>query len=509
MISETERHEAQHGTSLGVVATGHRCVTEAASSTLRSGGNAFDAAVAGAFAASVAEPMFTSLGGGGFLLARTEAGEETLIDFFVDAPGCGAPLHEPHFTPVTVRFPSSEQIFHVGPGSVAVPGTLRGLLTVHRRLGRIPLREVIAPAISLARQGLEVTAHQAYVIDLLTPITNSSATGRELFSLAGRPPGPGERIRNRALAAFLESLPADGDRDFYAGALAGRIAGEMRAGGGLLTERDLAAYRVVERKPLAIRYRGLRLLTNPPPSFGGSLVALSLQLLAAAEKEHSSWGSPEQLRKLVAVMIEAERAREAGASSEAIDTRSRRVRRTSRGTTHISVCDAEGAAASMSLSNGEGSGSFVPGTGIMLNNMLGEDDLHPDGFHSSTPGVRVASMMSPSLLLDGSAVRLILGSGGSKRIRTALVQVISNVVDHAMTVGEAVEAPRLHWDGECVQLEPGFRPEAIRALSRSWPVNEWSERNLYFGGVHAVSGEDGAGDPRRGGAAARVFGPSG
>jgi gamma-glutamyltranspeptidase/glutathione hydrolase len=493
---------------LGVVATGHRRVTDAASATLRAGGNAFDAAVAAAFAAAVAEPMFTSLAGGGFLLARTGAGEERLIDFFVDVPGRGAPRHEPRFTPVTVRFPSSEQVFHVGLGSVAVPGTLRGLLTVHRRLGRIPLREVIAPAISLARDGLEVTAHQAYVIDLLTPITTSSATGRELFAPAGRAPRQGERIHNSALADFLELLPSEGDRDFYDGSLARTIASEMSAGGGLLTESDMAAYQVIERKPLAIAYRGLRLLTNPPPSFGGSLVALSLQLLAAAGDEGASWGSAEHLRKLVAVMIEAERAREEGgaeSAGESLEARSSRVRRAFRGTTHISVSDAEGAAASMSLSNGEGSGSFVPGTGIMLNNMLGEDDLHPEGFHSSPPGERVASMMSPSLLSDDTGVRLILGSGGSKRIRTALVQVISNVVDHAMNLRDAVEAPRLHWDGECVQLEPGFEPEAVRALSRGWAINEWSERNLYFGGVHAVGGEEAAGDPRREGAAGRVL----
>jgi gamma-glutamyltranspeptidase/glutathione hydrolase len=144
----------------------------------------------------------------------------------------------------------------------------------------------------------------------------------------------------------------------------------------------------------------------------------------------------------------------------------------------------------------------VPGTGIMLNNMLGEDDLHPDGFHASPPGERVASMMSPSLLLEGDEVRLIVGSGGSKRIRTALVQVISDLVDFGMDVRDAVEAPRLHWDGEWLQLEPGFAPEAIDALQRRWNVNAWDERNLYFGGVHAVDPSGvAAGDPRRGGRA--------
>jgi gamma-glutamyltranspeptidase/glutathione hydrolase len=178
----------------------------------------------------------------------------------------------------------------------------------------------------------------------------------------------------------------------------------------------------------------------------------------------------------------------------------KRIRYACGGTTHISVCDAEGNTASMTTSNGEGSGYIVPGTGIMLNNMLGEDDLHPDGFHASPPGMRVASMMSPSLLLRGEQVRLVLGSGGSKRIRTAMLQVISHVVDFDMSIKGAVEAPRLHWDGTHVQIEPGFSGTTLTTLQQRWTVNQWSVRDVYFGGVNAVSPSgEGAGDPRRGG----------
>jgi gamma-glutamyltranspeptidase/glutathione hydrolase len=171
------------------------------------------------------------------------------------------------------------------------------------------------------------------------------------------------------------------------------------------------------------------------------------------------------------------------------------------------VADSAGNAASMTLSNGEGSGYIAPGTGIMLNNMLGEDDLHPDGFHASPSGMRVSSMMSPTLVLNGDRVDLIVGSGGSKRIRTALAQVIDAVVGHGMDVKAAVEAPRLHWDGESMQAEPGFAPDALAALERTWRVNRWAERNLYFGGVQAVDPRGaGTGDPRRGGDALRVTG---
>ena len=155
----------------------------------------------------------------------------------------------------------------------------------------------------------------------------------------------------------------------------------------------------------------------------------------------------------------------------------------------------------MTNSNGEGSGYVAPGTGVMLNNMLGEDDLHPDGFHASPPGERVGSMMSPSLLIDREGPRLAFGSGGSKRIRSAMLQVLTQVVDFEKPLEEAVRAPRLHWDGEWVQVEPGFDQASLRAIRARWPVNVWSELDVYFGGVQALApGREGAADPRRGGA---------
>ena len=170
------------------VAAGHPRTTEAARDILRAGGNAFDATVAAGFAAVVAEPALTSLGGGGFLLAHTAQGQAVVFDFFVDTPGRGlrAGELEPHFLPVTVRFPGSEQIFNVGLGSVAVPGVLRGYLHVHRRLGRLPLREVLAPAIQLARAGVAINRKQAYFLDLLVPIMTLTAAGRALFEPSGR-----------------------------------------------------------------------------------------------------------------------------------------------------------------------------------------------------------------------------------------------------------------------------------------------------------------------------------
>ncbi len=496
------------------VASGHPLVSGAALEILRAGGNAFDAAAAAGFAASIAEPMFTSLGGGGFLLARAADGRAAVFDFFADTPGRGLPDAElePHFLPMTVHFPASDQVFNIGLGSAAVPGTLLGLLRAHERLGRLPLAEVLAPAVDLGRDGLVVTDHQAYVLELLVPITTLSEAGSALYAPGGRSPAVGERIANRDLASFLETLPREGARSLYEGDLAARIDRDMREGQGLLTREDLAAYRVLERLPLRIAYRDCSLLTNPPPSFGGSLIACSLALHGSAAPPRR-WGSAAHLCELAAVMCEVEALRDRAGDPpgpippEAIRGAVARLRRASGGTTHVSVSDAEGNAASLSLSNGEGSGYIVPGTGIMLNNMMGEDDLHPGGFHASPPGQRVASMMSPSMLLRGDRLRLVLGSGGSKRIRTALVQVATATVDHGMDVRRAVEAPRIHWDGEWLQVEPGFQEPARTALAARWQINDWPDRNLYFGGVHAVDPErGGAGDPRRGGHAVPLAG---
>jgi len=479
----------------GLVATGHARVSDAAALVLREGGNAYDAAVAAGFAAAVAEPMYTSLGGGGFLLARTAAGREVVFDFFADSPGRGLDeqMLEPHFVPMTVHFPASDQVFNIGLGSVAVPGTLRGLLHVHGVLGRMPLRRVIEPAAAMARAGVVLTAHQAYVIRLLDPINTLSPAGRSLYAPGGQTLLEGERLYNPDLADFLASLP-DSARDFYEGPVSQEIARDMRDGRGLLTGTDLREYQVIERDPLAVDYRGHRLLTNPPPSTGGSLVALALSLWDAGRASDRAWGSAAHLCDLVAVMEQVDRMREDAAAAS-------RVRRASGGTTHVSVSDDEGNAASMTLSNGEGSGYVAPGTGIMLNNMLGEDDLHPEGFHASSPGGRVASMMSPSLVLRDGKLRLIVGSGGSKRIRTALLQVVTAALDFEMGIRDAVEASRLHWDGEHVQVEPGFPPASVEVLGDRWPVNAWEARNLYFGGVHAVDPARGAaaGDPRRDG----------
>ncbi|MCC7077060.1 MAG: gamma-glutamyltransferase [Acidimicrobiia bacterium] len=481
---------------LGAVACGHPETCAAAATALRMGGNAFDAAVAAGFAASVVEPGLTSLGGGGFLLAVTGDGERVLFDFFVDTPGRGLPeaALEPHFHPVTVHVPGSDQVFNVGYGSAATPGVLPGLLHVHARLGRLGLSDVVAPAARLATDGVALNEGQAYVLRLLNPILTQTEAGRHLYMPQAQEPQPGDVFRNPDLGRFLSDLAGGRVSGYHTGDLAAQIEIGMREGRGLLTAADLAAYEVIEREPLTFSFRGRTVLTNPAPSFGGPLIALQAELYERRVPHPPPYRSGAMLTSLAEVLVDVDRHRDTGGAGPVF----------SRGTTHVSVADRDGNVAAMTTSNGEGSGFLVPGTGIMLNNMMGEDDLHPRGFHSAPAGERVGSMMSPTIVLgpDGTHAELALGSGGSKRIRTVVFQVLRNVLDYDLGLQEAVDAPRLHWDGTTVQMEPGMPRDAVEVLADTLPTHVWDVKDLYFGGVHAVSsrGDTGA-DPRRWGAA--------
>lgn len=500
-----------------IVAAGHSAVCDSAAEILGEGGNAFDAVVAAGFTSAATEPALTSLGGGGFMLGHlAESDKQVFVDFFVDTPGRGHANGdlEPHFFPVTVNFSGTSQIFNVGHGSVAVPGTLKGLLHIHSRFGRMSLKDVVTPASQYAA-GHVLNGQQGHFLELLKPIMTLTSQGRALYQPDGNFLKEGDVLANSLLADFLDHLVAEGDESFYRGDIAAAIAADMEGGDGLLTREDLASYKVREYVPLQVPYRDGYLLTAPEPSMGGTLIGLSLSLLGAAPGGNVEWGSGAHLGRTVRLMQEVERLREQGITTPAalmdfLDgdgavKSSSAARLFSRGTTHISIADGEGNCASMTCSNGEGSGYVVPGTGIMLNNMMGEDDLHPDGFHSSPPGLRVASMMSPSMYLKDDEIRLVIGSGGSKRIRTAISQVLSQVVDFGRDLEEAVQAARLYWDEDKVQLEPGFSREAVDSLKKSAHVVEWSRKDVYFGGVHGViPGLKGAGDHRRGGCVREV-----
>lgn len=507
----------------GLVSAGHIETARAAQAVLQAGGNAFDAAVAAAFAACAAEPVFTSLGGGGFLLARAAGRPEILYDFFVQTPKRRRPSSEIEFYPIHADFGPTTQEFHVGMGSVATPGMIAGLLAVHGELGSLPIAEVVAPARHLAREGVLVTAFQEYLFQVVRPIYLATEEARRVFQSAARPgelPRDGERIRFPELADTIDTLAQRGAAWFYEGEGAELLAEQSRDLGHV-TREDLKSYRVERRKPLEFFYRGRRLLTNPPPSCGGILIAFTLGLLEKSGTAPAAAGSPEDLFPLAAAMDLTNQARLdglaldpewrrsellldpdlLGAYAEQIASRPRAPR----GTTHLNVVDAAGNMAALSLSNGEGCGRVLRGTGIMLNNMLGEEDLSPRGFQSWTTDLRMSSMMAPTFLFPAEGGVTAMGSGGSNRIRTAIVQVLRGLTDHSRTLREAVEAPRIHFEKGLLSWEPGFPPETVRELEAAYPQNHpWAEKNLFFGGVQAAAfhpglGCEGAGDPRRAG----------
>ena len=410
------------------------------------------------------------------------------------------------------------QVFRIGEASCAVPGATAGLAEVHSTYGRLPWRVVIEPAVELARQGVELTRPQAHLHAILDLILRHASEGRRLYS---RPDGgrlqPGDVLRLPDLAGTLERISEEGPDLLYRGELADAIVETVAGGGGTLTRRDLEEYEVVWREPVRVPYLGHEVVSNPPPSSGGLLIAYGLALLERVGA--GDVGSAGAIAALAEVMREQTRAR-AGEldaarllSDEALGEAAARVsaglagRPESgpvSGTTHVSVIDGDGNAASLSSSTGSGSGIVVPGTGIHLNNMLGEYDLVAGG--PAEPGRRLTSMMAPTVVVSPAGPRLVIGSAGSVRLRGAIMQVIANVIAHGLPVGEAIDYPRVHVEEPHLHCEGGFTPAALDGLEElGFDVVRWRRRNLYFGGTNAVEVlPDGtlaaAGDDRRGGA---------
>ncbi|HXD55190.1 MAG TPA: gamma-glutamyltransferase [Solirubrobacteraceae bacterium] len=481
----------------GVVAAGHPLTAEAGARVLREGGNAVDAAIAAMLTSFVAESLLTGLGAGGYMLVAGPGRDPVLLDFFVAAPTRLGDGSEAELSAVAVDFGDAEQVFYVGPASCGVYGIPAGVCAAAERWGTIPLAELVAPAARLAREGVPLNHAQAYVALILADLLTSTPECAGLWAPGGRILGEGEVARNPDLAQALELLGREGAEPFYRGEVAATVARWLGERGGSLSSSDLAAYEALAREPVRIGYRDREILTNPPPSAGGILLAYALGLL-------DRQAAPPSLRGIVAAMEAAQSERNAafldGLSGEGFQESFLSSRLGS--TTHISVIDPSGLACSTTCTNGEGSAVVVPGTGIHLNNVMGEQDLNPHGFHLHPAGRRMPSMMAPSVVLRDGEVELVVGSAGSNRIRSALLQTIIGVVDHGLGAGEAVRAPRVHFEDGTVFAEPGIDLAPFEGTSRTVA---FAAPNLFFGGVQAAlrrGGElSGAGDPRRGGVA--------
>ena len=267
---------------LGVVAAGHPTTAEAGAAVLREGGNAVDAAVGAVLASFACEPLLTALGAGGYMLVVPPGGEPVLLDFFVEASGRGAdPAARAELLPISVSFGDAIQVFNIGAASVGAYGLPAGLAEASRRFGRMTLADLVGPAATLARHGVVLNEQQAYVVKILGDIVLSTPEAAELFAPEGRLVKAGDVVRQPELGDALERLGAEGPDPFYTGDIGAAIVEWVTAHGGTLTGADLAAYRVIDRSPVSTAYRGREVVTNPPPSAGGILIARALSLLDA------------------------------------------------------------------------------------------------------------------------------------------------------------------------------------------------------------------------------------
>jgi len=522
--------------ALGVISCGSSTTAAAAAEVLRAGGNAADAAVAAAFATAAGEPALTSLAGGGMMIHRDAAtGLVETCNFFATAPGLGgkrdrsgaAPGLPPlDFRPIEVDFRAggATQVFHVGRGAAAVPGTLPGLVAAVKRWGRLGPRDVLAPAVRMLRDGVPASEFAVFCNGILEPILKLSDLGRaRYFRADGSTLVPGDTFRCPEQAHLLEEIIQDDATHVLRGEFGpGILRAFGEEAGGWITAHDLAAYHSTFAPPLEVAYGGARVYLTPAPAVGGRFIAHTLKLLAG---EHlGGWDEPGRLRHIAAVFRAVSEVRaldpfvldapDAGARFAA------RLREVLRGdpppalpeprlpgnTTHISVVDRDGNAAGITVSHGEGNGYEIPGTGILMNNFLGEADLFPQGFFRFTPGERLHTMMSPVIVVEPGGAVTSLGSGGANRIRTAIPQVVSGLLDQGLTVAEAVTQGRMHFEAGLLSAETYAHAEGAATWTGASELAEsvrfFDRPSLFFGGVHlarrAVDGVlSGVGDPRR------------
>lgn len=513
----------------GVISAGDHLTAEAGAEILKTGGNAFDSAIAATFMSFAASSSITSAGGGGFFLAHQSANANLMYDFFVQTPLLRRKESEIDFYPELVNFGDKTQEFHVGMGSIATPGNIAGLFEIHKDLGSLPMKEIMAPVLDMIKKGIKLHKQTKYQVDILAPILTTTKNGRKIYLKNHDPLELDDVYHLPQMADTFEYLAASGPEEFYRGEIAQSVSKLCKESGGHLTYEDFTQYQVAKRKPLAINYRRSRILSNPPPNSGGPLIAFLLKLVESVEFQQGDYGKSKHLQALTEAIRLTGLARderfenaifEDKALAHLFDARFlKSLQQTlhnslhkSGNTTHVSVVDAKGNVASCTTSVGEGCGHFIPGTDIMLNNMLGEEDLNKRGFHNWEENSRISSMMSPTLVLKPNGAKMGLGSGGSNRIRSAISQAILNYVDFQLPPDDIVNKPRIHLENDHLDIEPGYQLEEIDKVVAPENVHKfhWNDQNMYFGGVHAVfmddkGNVDGAGDRRRVGYVTKVF----
>jgi gamma-glutamyltranspeptidase / glutathione hydrolase len=521
-----------------MVVSGHPIASEVGRDILRAGGNAVDAAVAVGFALAVVHPQAGNIGGGGFMVFRFADGRTAALDYREAAPGRAT--HDTYLG----RRGEPTALSSKGALAAGVPGSVAGLVEAHRHFGRLPFRDVIAPAIRLAEQGSVVDEFRSRAIDGYREWLYLFPASRHYFLPdSGQAPAPGTDWIQADLGRTLEAIRDHGADGFYRGWVADSIVAEMQRDGGLISHEDLAAYRAIWREPIRLSYRGYTVYSMPPSSSGGVTLGLIFNIMEGF-KPLPPFGSPQLLHLEVEAMRRAFTDRNIYLGDPAFvqmpldrllskayaDTLRRQIdlRHASRtapfdprlrdgtSTTHYSVVDAEGNAVSCTttLNDSFGSAVAVSGAGFLLNDEMddfatapGKPNLYgliQGEANAIRPGKRMLSAMTPSIVLDPEGqLLMVVGTPGGPTIITQVYHVISNVIDHHMTLAEAVAAPRMHHQAlpDVIRLEKdGFQPATLTALEA---LGHTLEFHTHWGDVEAIirirEGWEGVSDPRGGG----------
>jgi gamma-glutamyltranspeptidase / glutathione hydrolase len=499
----------------GMVTSNHPLASVAGTEMLTSGGNAIDAAISTMFALSVVEPMMTTIFGAGFINIRLADGTLTTIDNYATVP---LKAREDMFVPIPGSLENDVEgdLNNTGYLAVATGGTLLGWATAIERYGNLPLERVVEPAVRFARHGFRVSPYlRAMIIQCQEQLAQFPASA-EVFLPNGKPPAVGDIIRRADYADTLEQVGKHGPDYLYNGPLGDAIVEDMARSGGLITKEDLQSYQVFEREPVRGTYRGYEIVSMAPASSGGTHVIQMLNILEGFDLRSMGFGTPETIHVMAEAMKIAFADRfqymadpeRVSIPLEWLTSKSYAEQRRSEidisyaqqyqaaiapdgegdCTTHCCVADADGnlVTTTQTLNNAFGSRVTVPGTGMLLNNCMHLMDPTPGRTNSIAPGKRIMSSMSPTLVMKDGEPYLAIGTPGGVRIFGAIMQAIVNLLDHGMTLQEAVEAPRC-WDrGPVLEIEQGF-PNAGELKSKLEALGHVVETPLKVaGGMNGI-----------------------
>ena len=452
------------------VAGGHKDTVESASNILKEGGNAFDAAIAGVFASMSCEYLYTGAASGGAMLVKKNGFSADIIDFFVETPPIN-PSKVKDFKAINADFGDTKQEFNIGAGSVGIPGTLPGLIHIHKEYGSLPFSVLVEQALDLSKKGCLISKNQEYLSEVLSPIISSSKVLESLFIKDGSLLKEGDLFINTEFASFLDQFLYEDATTFYRHEVCPLFYNSFK-GGGIIELKNLQEYTPKKRAPLELKYRGHQIFMNPEPSTGGTLINAGLKQLSGLDivSKQDIEGALHKIKKFK--------------DQDMVGS-----------TTHLSVIDKENNVASVTTTNGVGAGFTVPGTGIMPNNMLGEKHLNINGFHNWKSQQRIPSNICPTLIVDKNNNLTTLGSAGSSRIISATMSVISNLLNNEMSLKRSISKSRIHLEGDTLHCEPSDGHPEYKTEN----VVIWEAKNMYFGGVNACSSFDSVGDERRSG----------